>query len=171
MSMPLRWEEPPSQEPVDSPQSTPKRRRRTAPIRRMIGATLILTLALSVGTLTTIGAQSVWNSVRPAQTLRLDARPGGSEVSTGLPAVERHLGFVTITGSIASHVDRPLAQVEAVVELLDSQNQTVQLESGLIAFDPLMPGQTAPFRVDLPDNTRAVAYRIRFRQLSGAALD
>src|SRR5262249_36244127 len=129
------------------------------------------TVALLVGTLTTIGAQSIWNSIHTDHMLRFDALPEGQEVTASHPAIERRLGFITVTGSISSHATRPLAQVEAVVELLDAKNETIQVEEGLIEFDPLLPAQTAPFRVDLPDNTHAVAYRVRFKQLTGAMLN
>jgi|SRR5579871_2013748 len=171
MSLPLRWEEPSSPESPSTPSHSPLRRRRRSPAQRMLGSTLLFTLILSIGTLTAIGAQSVWAKVHADASLQLDARPDGQQVTSSYPAIERRLGFVTVTGNIVSHDPQPLHQVEAVVELLNAQHETIEVESGMIGFDPLMPGQTAPYRVDLPDNVHAAAYRIRFKQLSGATLN
>ena len=170
MSLPLRWEDPSPPEPVITPSRTPQRRR-SSRTKHILISSLFITVSLLIGSLAVLGGQRVWENFHTPSTLYLASRPNGQEVTAGQAAIERRLGFVTVTGSIASHVTRPLSQVESVVELLDAQNETVQVESGMIAFDPLLPGQMAPFRVELPDNVRAVGYRIRFKELSGASLD
>src|SRR5581483_9919082 len=89
----------------------------------------------------------------------------------GSAKVERRLGFVTVTGDVRNQSARSQSRVEAVVELLDSRNHTLQMESSLIAFDPLAAGESAPFRVELADDPHAVAYRVHFKRLMGPRLD
>jgi hypothetical protein len=57
------------------------------------------------------------------------------------------------------------------VELLDSQNRTLQMQTALIAYDPLPVGQAAPFRVEMADNAHAAGWRVSFRQMLGAPLN
>jgi hypothetical protein len=110
--------------------------------------------------------------MRAASGLHLIASPSPKgRVALGSATVERRLGYVTVTGAVVNCSARSLSRIEAVVELLDRQNRPLQLESGLVTFDPLPKGESSPFRVELPDNARAVAYRVRFKQLLGAALN
>ena len=44
-------------------------------------------------------------------------------------------------------------------------------EGIVIAFNPLPSGHASPFQVEIPDNSHAVAYRIRFKELLGAPLN
>jgi hypothetical protein len=171
MSLPLRWE--PNEAP-GAPYVLPSRplRRRVSRRSRALRALVRLMACLGVGSLAVVGAGSVLHSVHPAPTLKLvlSASQQG-RVVLDTASVDRRLGFVTITGSVSSHTSRPLSKVEAVVELLDAANRPVQVESGLIAFDPLLPGQASPFRVEVNDNTQAVTYRVRFKELLGPALN
>lgn len=95
----------------------------------------------------------------------------GNRVALTTAAVERRLGFVTVTGTVTNHSRRSLPHVEAVVELLDEAGRTVGLESALLAFDTLRAGEQAPFRVEMQDQAHASGYRVHFRQLLGPAVD
>ncbi|HLV80469.1 MAG TPA: FxLYD domain-containing protein [Chthonomonadaceae bacterium] len=171
MSLPLRqqdWEAP-------LRLSAPKRRqhRRAIGYRKRVRAALALLAGVCICGFAAWGWQAV-RALEAASSLRLAAAvTPGAPARVGLvsASAERRLGFVTITGSVANHATRTLRDVEAVAELLDSHGRTIGLESALIAFDPLPAGQPSPFRVEMVDNARAVAYRVRFRQISGSALD
>lgn len=171
MSLPMRWEES-TPSPVTAPDWSPKHRRRTVPALRLAIAATILLSILSILGLAGVGAMTVFHhwSVAPELQPVTEIAPG-SKVALGLVTIHRQLGFVTVTGSVASQITSPLSDVEAVVELLDSQNRTLTMESAMISFRLLSPKQSAPFRVEVPDDSHAVGYRIHFKKLDGEALD
>jgi hypothetical protein len=121
--------------------------------------------------LAVIGAMSVVNALRPPSDLHLvRSSDTGARATLASAAVDRKLGFVTVSGTVLSRNPQALPRVEAVVELLDADNRTLQVESGMVAFDPLPSGQAAPFQVEVTDVPQAVGYRVRFRQLDGQYL-
>lgn len=179
MSLPMRWEDPEAYEPTPAP--TPaapplrmekaQRKARTSVRRRVRAVCGIVVFATLCG-LAVVGAGSVVNAMRPTPGLHLIASSDvGAKAVLNSSSIERKLGFVTVSGTVLSHTSQALPRVEAVVELLDAQNKTVQVESGMVAFDPLPSGQAAPFHIEVTDVPQAVGYRIRFRQLDGLCLN
>ena len=169
----MRWEDPEPFEPTPAPTPVmrPVRRARLSRRQRLRAAGALLMLSAVCG-LAVIGAVSVVNAFRPAPALHLvRSSDTGARATLTSASVDRKLGFVTVSGTVLSHNPQALPRVEAVVELLDADNRTVQVESGMVAFDPLPSGQAAPFQVEVTDVPRAVGYRIRFRQLDGLCLN
>lgn len=173
MSVPLRWEPLAIPEPSNPPQCSPLRRRReTRQHGRRFRTVLVAFSRVSLFALAVVGAWTLLQAAWKTPDLHLTpASASGGQVTLASASAERQLGYVTVSGSVQNHAQNRLAQVEAVVELLDRQNHTVKVESALVAFDPLPPGETSPFRVEVPDTDRAVAYRVRFKKLLGGALN
>lgn len=172
MSLPMRWEDPEVVESIPVPAMKPIRRAGLSRRQRLRAICGFITLSAVCG-LAVIGANSVVNALRPAAELHLAASSVGAGVKATLASasVERKLGFVTVSGTVLSRYGQAMPRVEAVVELLDAQNRTVQVDSGMVAFDPLPAGEAAPFRVEITDVPQAVGYRVRFRQLDGFCLN
>ena len=172
MSVPLRWQEPEIiQEPLFAPQP-PLRRRAPRRVARMRVAFGLGVACLTMSACTALGFQIGKANAASTPTLRMVSMPAANgQVALTNGTLERKLGFVTVTGSVFSRAKHNLSQVEAVVELLDSQNRTLQMQSALVAYDPLPVGQSAPFRVEMSDNPRAAGWRVHFRQMFGASLD
>ena len=172
MSLPLRWDQPELPAHAEQPLRSPHRRRRPARIARIFAAITLLTAGSSVLVLAGVGARTAWSNIHAGSDLKLiDPVIDRPQVALSTPSVERRLGFVTVTGTVANAASIAQHNVEAVVELVDPENRTVRMESAMIAFDPLGPKQSAPFRVEIPDDSRAVGYRVRFKKLSGESLD
>lgn len=172
MSVPLRWQEPEiTQEPIHAPR-IPLRRRPSRRTKRMRVTLAVGAACLLMGACTALGIRIGSASVNNAQGLHLVSAPSSSgRVTLTNATLERHLGFVTVTGNVFSRAKNAVPNVEATVELLDSKNQTVQMGAALIAYDPLPAGQSAPFRVEMLDDARAVGYRVRFRGMFRGPLD
>ncbi len=171
MSLPLRWQDPEPNTLLTVTPAPRSRKSRNANLRRLRLLVGACTVSVLCG-LAVVGAASVVTALRPAPGLRLvPAQSSQSKASLASASIERRLGFVSVSGSVLSHNHQPLAKVEAVVELLDAQNHTVQVESGMVAFDPLPPDEAAPFHIEVTDVPQAVAYRVRFRQLDGLCLN
>lgn len=179
MSVPMRKEDleryapVPTPTPAEPPLRVEHTRRRPRPsLRRRLRAALGIGVFSALCGLTIFGAGAAVNALRPAPGLHLISSPeAGAKAVLDSASVERKLGFVTVSGTVLSHAGKSMPRVEAVVELLDAQNRTVQVESGMVAFDPLPSGQAAPFRVDVTDVPQAVGYRVRFRQADGFCLN
>ncbi len=171
MSLPMRWESQQEESPAAPPMRTHRPlRRREARRAKMMRAGVGLIAVLAVCGLAGVGAARVSGSARGTEDLKPVTSAAGP-LALGKTSVERRLGFVTVTGSATNCLARPLHQVEAVVELLDAHKQTVQVESALVAFGNVPARDTTPFRVELNDNARAVAYRVRFKPLFGGSFD
>ncbi|HZO91878.1 MAG TPA: FxLYD domain-containing protein [Chthonomonadaceae bacterium] len=169
MSVPMRWE---VNVAPEMPAVSPARRRRRARRVRPLRVAFVLCLGAVLCGMVAAGVRNVALGVAATPALRLiSGAPAAGQVALTGATAERKLGFVTVTGNVTNRSPRALNRVEAVVELLNARNQTVRVESGLVAFDPLEKGETAPFRVDLMDTAGAAAYRVRFRQLLGPRLD
>ena len=171
MSVPLRWQDPADfQEPLPAPALTPRRRfRRMQPLRLIA---MMSALCLVMSACTALGVRIGSANAASTSILRPVSAPSiNGRVLLANANVERRLGFVTVTGSVFNRSHQKLSNVEAVVELLDSHNRTVQVESALISFDPLPAGQAAPFKVEMPDSANAVAYRTGVRSMFGSSLD
>ncbi len=169
----MRWEDPELNQLTRVPTLTlkPMRKARLSPRQRLRAFCGVTAFSALCG-LATVGAFSIVNALRPAPALQLRTTPEtGAKATLASASIERKLGFVTVSGTVLSRNSQALPRVEAVVELLDAQNRTVQVESGMVAFDPLPSGQAAPFQVEVTDVPQAVAYRVRFRQLDGLCLN
>jgi hypothetical protein len=169
----MRWEDPEPFEPTPVPTLVmkPKRRARLSRRQRLRAACAVIAFSTLCG-LAVIGAASVVSALRPTTELHLVASSDtGAKATLVSASVDRKLGFVTVSGTVLSRNSQAIPRVEAVVELLDAQNRTLQVESGMVAFDPLPSGQAAPFRVEVTDVPQAVGYRVRFRQLDGLCLN
>lgn len=170
MSVPLRWPEDEITEPVVAAPN-PMRNKAGLRTRRRRRLFVLCSTALIVGVTAVVAGRAALLSRPLGMELRQLPAPKGSQVEAGALTLERKLGYITVTGSVANLSNRTYSNIEAVVELLDSHQQTVQMESGLIAFASLPAHQSAPFMVETTDNPKAVACRVRFKQLLGPVLN
>ena len=114
----------------------------------------VLTLSLAM-----VGVFSIATALLRPTELQLVDYAGLASPFAGTTA-KRDAGFITITGTASPSVSE---QCEAVVELLNSKNQVVGLDSSLLSSG----AASTPFRVDVQDDTAATSYRLRLRSLSG----
>ncbi len=166
MSVPMRWE---MEALPEFPAVTIGRHAPRPKNGLRVTAALSLCVLLCAGA--TVAAQKTYQALRPIPDLRLENSGAGAAVAVGGAAVERRLGFVTITGSVVNRQAANLPQVEAVAELLDANHRPVQMEAALVGSRALAARANAPFQIILPDNAQAVSYRVRFRELAGADLN
>lgn len=79
-------------------------------------------------------------------------------------------GFLTVQGQVANTTNERLEHIQAVVSHFDSDGNFISSDSALIEYDPLMPGQTSPFRVGTRHNPAMKSYRIEFKYILGGAI-
>jgi hypothetical protein len=115
-----------------------------------------------------VGAYTLWMTSRAPVQLSLEPQTAGARLAVTSATADRNQGFVTVTGDVVNHTGSKLKDVVAVVELRDKEDHTVKLESALVSSGEVEAEQPTGFRVELPDDARAVSYSVRFRNLSGA---
>jgi len=78
------------------------------------------------------------------------------------------VGFMTCSGAVKNLTDGPLEHVEAVIEWYDAADVLQTNDDALIEYDPLLAGQTSPWKVIGRYNPALVGYRVTFKSLFGA---
>ena len=77
----------------------------------------------------------------------------------------------TITGLVQDPADgAALAHVTAVVYLFDADGAYFGSGRAALEFTGLRPGETSPFLVKIPVNTRVARYRVGFRREDGSVI-
>lgn len=161
----------PARELVERPPRGVRQPRRRANRQQRLGFTGIVSAAVTLAC-TAVAVLLIPNLYAARPELKLDppARASASVRILNARAL-RSAGFVTVTGNFRSQAPRPLYDLEAVVELLDSRQRTLVVEDSLVPFSPVRPGDAAPFQVEVQDAPQAVAYRVSFRELSTGIVD
>ena len=104
----------------------------------------------------------------PSNGMKMETSQNSSiPFSLNSSSTVRKLGFLTVSGNAVSDTQTSLKYIEAVVDLFDSKHRLLATESSLINTDSFGAGQNVPFQVELTDSSKAVSYRVRFRQMSG----
>ena len=168
MSVPLRIED---VRVVECEMQRPLRRRRVSRRMRRLAGVGTISVILSVLGLAGVGAVTLLNGITSASNLHLvgDASSAGLHAVAG--SAHRAYGYVTVTGSVTNTGSRRTSNVEAIVELVDSENRTVQLDKAIVAFAAVPVGDAAPFRVIIPDDSNAIGYRLSFKHPDGRSID
>jgi hypothetical protein len=168
MSVPLRVEDAGT---FEFNSALPLRRHYVSrPMRRIAGIGAIAGLLTVVG-LAGVGAVTLINSITTNSNLTLV----GDSSTAGLQAVagtaHRAYGYVTVAGSVSNVGNHRASNIEAIVELLDSENRTVQLDKAMVQYAAVPAGDAAPFRVIVPDDASAVGYRLSFKHSDGRSIN
>jgi len=83
---------------------------------------------------------------------------------------EREWGYLTVTGQVKNTGDIALDNVVASVSYYDSGGNFVKSDDALIAYNPILTGQTSPFEVITSDNPAITSYRVGFKFLLGGSI-
>lgn len=75
--------------------------------------------------------------------------------------------YATIEGEVKNISDRPLRDVTVVASWYTSDRTFVTSDQALTTFNPILPGQTSPFRVISTRNPAMARYVLAFRELAG----
>lgn len=79
--------------------------------------------------------------------------------------------YVAAEGQVTNMSSRSLEHVEAVVTFKTETGEFITSESALIEFDPLLPGQTSPWRVLATWNPRMSKAHVEFKHLLGGRIE
>lgn len=79
-------------------------------------------------------------------------------------------GWVTAEGQITNSGAEALEHVEAVVSWLTDEGTFITSQSALIEYDPLLSGQTSPWKVMARHNPAMSKARVEFKRMFGGKL-
>ena len=80
-------------------------------------------------------------------------------------------GFITIQGQVENISSNSLNNVEAVVRQYDKDDNFIRYDVATIEYNPIMPGQTSPFKVIGKDDPRIAKYSIYFQFTDGGQIE
>jgi hypothetical protein len=78
--------------------------------------------------------------------------------------------YFYIEGTVTNVSGQKLNGVKIVVSFFDDQKSFVSSDFTYAEFDPLMPGQTAPYKLMMPKNPAIDTYQVAFAARDGAQL-
>lgn len=79
-------------------------------------------------------------------------------------------GFAEVHGMVRNLSTDRLGNVTAVVNWYTADNTFIRSDDALIEYNPIMPGQSSPFRVISPYNPQMHTARIEFKELMGGKI-
>lgn len=79
-------------------------------------------------------------------------------------------GYMYVEGQVKNLTDRPLRNVQVVATWYGSDDTFITSDTGLVEFNPLLPGQTSPFKTMTRRNPSMSRFSVSFKQLLGGEL-
>ncbi|KAA3636068.1 MAG: hypothetical protein DWP92_10100 [Armatimonadetes bacterium] len=79
-------------------------------------------------------------------------------------------GYVTAEGTVKNISTRRLTNVQAVVTYHDSGGRQITYDTSIIEYNPLLPGQTSPFKVYTKHNPLMEKASLAFKELMGGTI-
>ena len=170
MGLPMRWADCAPLEPIQEQKPQQELRRRASRSLRRLRFSGAIIVCSVVGITVGVAASGIQKTFRSVSTLQIQ-NANGATFSLASPQIDRAAGFVTVTGNFENRKALSVKRVEAVVELLDRENNTLGLESALVALETVPARGNSAFQVVIPDKLQAASCRVHFRELLGATLN
>jgi hypothetical protein len=80
---------------------------------------------------------------------------------------EKEYGYIFVTGEVKNVSSRKLENVTAVGEFRTTSGELVKSEDALLEYNPIMPGQSSPFKAGGTENPVATKCNLAFKYLLG----
>jgi hypothetical protein len=79
-------------------------------------------------------------------------------------------GYAILEGQVRNVSLQPLKNVTAVGSFYDANNGFITSSDALIAYNPVLPGQTSPFKVMASQNPAMKKAGVAFKHLMGGSI-
>jgi hypothetical protein len=79
-------------------------------------------------------------------------------------------GYAIANGQVKNNSSESLENVEAVVTYYDKNGQFITSDDALIEYNPLLAGQSSPFRVTTRWNPAMATAQLEFKTLMGGTI-
>jgi hypothetical protein len=78
----------------------------------------------------------------------------------------REYGYFIVRGGVKNISPESLKSVTVVAELRTQDETLIKSEKALIEYNPILPGQTSPFKVGGTDNPEIKTFNVTFKCFS-----
>lgn len=142
---------------------------------KIFGVSIILVIVFSA-------LSADYSSSNTSNANSNQASSGTNEIVNNEPAEPEYLlelksykcyeeyGYFQITGEVTNISDHSLSNVEAIGGAYTKEGEFVKSDSALIEYNPIMSGQTSPFKVMTTMNPLISKCNIDFKSLMGGAI-
>ncbi len=79
-------------------------------------------------------------------------------------------GYWIVEGQVTNISDAPIKNLEAVSTWYTKADEFITTDSALVDFNPILPGQTSPFKTMSRGNPAMSKFAVEFKQLMGGTL-
>ena len=80
------------------------------------------------------------------------------------------IGFAYFEGEVTNNTNSTVEHIEAVGNWYAGEDTFVTSDTALIQFDPLLPGQTSPFKIISSWNPAMSKCRLQFKEFFGGTI-
>jgi len=98
------------------------------------------------------------------------APPPGFQLREVSQSWDRESSYCILNGEVKNIGNEPLSSVEAVVVWADKDGNVIKTTDDLIDYNPIMPGQTSPFKVLETDNPLIAKEKTSFQIMGGSEI-
>ena len=77
---------------------------------------------------------------------------------------------ITVSGEVKNVSQEKIEHIIAVADFGIANGRIVKTAEAPVLYQPVMAGQTTPFRVTIPDNPAIFNYRVIFKDAAGAII-
>lgn len=100
-----------------------------------------------------------------------DTAPSGPQLRVGSENFTKESEYDIISGEVTNISGESLGNVEAVTTFYDASGNVVKTEDALIDYNPILPGQTSPYKTMGTDNPLIKREKTTFQVLGGAEIE
>lgn len=83
---------------------------------------------------------------------------------------DREYTFITVSGEVKNISGASIKNVTSVVSYYTASGELVKTADALIEYNPVLAGQTSPFKVMTTDNPAITKYSVSFKYLMGGTI-
>jgi hypothetical protein len=84
--------------------------------------------------------------------------------------ITREYGYATAEGLVTNISDKRLENIQAVVTFKTKDGEFIKSDTGMVEYNPLLPGQTSPFRVMTTYNPAMSGADLQFKKMFGGTI-
>lgn len=118
----------------------------------------------------TPSASSASTSSAPARTAAPPARTEQLALISSKGYESEYGGYHYIEGTVKNISDEPIKNVMAVGIWLDKDSEFIKSDDAMIDYNPILPGQTSPFKTISTGNPAMSKFRVEFKTMFGGTL-
>lgn len=76
-------------------------------------------------------------------------------------------GYITVTGEVENLSDKPIKSLMAMAKFYDADGNFVKSSDGMVEYQPLLAGQSSPFRAMSTHNPAIKEVKLEFKKMFG----